>query len=160
MRPSGGPLAWKTHAGSVHLEDLSNTFAAGLSVSMQGGFSAASFVLTSLGYDLPVGNAPRSDNIFVTGYRGGQRVAWMGLALPEAIGARATYSLGADFQDLDELTINIITPIDVNGCGTPCAQFDLEEVSLDPAQVPLPASLPMVLTGVAAIGAVRRRHRS
>lgn len=158
----GGVLAYLSAPGAAHLDDSGTAMGYGLDFTMAGTFDAAGFSLTSLGYnfwDIP---DPLSDNIFVTGFLGGNTVASASYTLSGIAGTVQSIILGAAFSGLDRLRIELLYPVNSALCDAPCGHLDLDSVTLTPAgiaPVPLPPAGALLAGAGIALAALRRRRR-
>ena len=77
-------------------------------------------------------------------------------------------SLGGLFSNLSSLAISILDPdyafyrsqpgvVFAGGCA-PCSHFNVDNVTLSP--VPLPAGLPLFLSGLGLLAVIARRRRA
>lgn len=159
VTPTAGLLAWENTPGTIHVDDAGTDLTSGLLFTMKRAFSVTRFSLISLGYafvDEPK-RLPR--NIVVNGLSGGEVVAQRRFTLEDGAFFRQTITLGGRFSGLEGFLIEIVYPT-VGICDAPCGHFDLDWVELQPAAVPLPAS--MTLMGAAGLGlwGIRRRRRA
>lgn len=113
------------------------------------------------------------DNYGFYGYRDGVLVA----SLEGAINRSGqVLNFGEEWRDLDHLVTRLLVPDALNilfdtirkrrtlFCNEWCAGFQIDRLGLNVhtpvAPVPLPASLPLLLAGVAGVAAVRLRRKS
>lgn len=151
-----GTLGWYTSPGAAHVDDSGTGFTADITFKTGGVFDAASFSLTSLGFNILGPQTPPSDTIFVTGYSGGSLVAGANYTLSAIAGTVQNIALGSAFSMLDAFTITLLYPRGIPTCDAPCSHFDLNSVTLAP--VPLPASMTLMgAAGIALVGLRRRR---
>jgi hypothetical protein len=159
VTPTAGLLAWENAHGTIHLDDAGTDLTSGLLFTMKRAFSVTSFSLVSLGYAFIEEPERFPRNIVVTGLSGGEVVAQRRFTLEDTAFDRQTITLGGKFSGLEGFIIELIYPT-VGLCDAPCGHFDLDWLELEPAAVPLPAS--MTLMGAAGLGlwAIRRRRRT
>ena len=166
-------LAYYNAAGTIHLDDSGTDFARAVSFDAGGlRFSALSSVVIGLGQEAfiindegeTVGPVPY-DNLRFEGFRDGALVATSDRSTGAA-GGVFTFLLGADFADLDRLTITNIGPFgqyweghELDCMDAPCGHVNLDSLTLDVAAVPLPAALPLAVAGLGALATLRRRRR-
>lgn len=157
--PGGGfgGLGYHQLPHTLHLDDSGTGFASFASFTMGSRFNARSFDIIPAGptayctdLDWTVCGAPY-DNVQVSGFRGGIEVAgdkfFMG-ADP------STFYFSDLFRHLDSLVIAALYPnlrvIGGDCHDSPCAHFNIDNVTLNP--VPVPAALPLFLSTLFGLG--------
>lgn len=169
LASGNGSLRIEYGSGGLHLDDAGTSAPSKVSFTMASKFDALSFLLDPVGFNLNAcsgGNtcsSPTYLNVMVQGFRDGNLVSNavfdMGASLdPYRI------DLGGLFTNLSSLLIGVVypdfaqfKPASVTPCA-PCSHFNIDNVTLAP--VPLPAGLPLAVTGLAALAFVSRRRRS
>ncbi|WP_234867517.1 PEP-CTERM sorting domain-containing protein [Allitabrizicola rongguiensis] len=157
--------------GTAHLDDGGTPNPAFVTFTMGGPFTAKSFDLIPLGfafYDCEPGDDDDCEptsfaNVKVTGFNGGAEVASLIFDMSTSFGE----ILFSDaFTNLTSLVIGFADHPDFGYCdGAPCSHFRIDNVVLDgppatPAEVPLPAALPLLAAGLGVIAVAGRRRRA
>jgi len=161
---------------SLHMDDSGAPYPPSVSFTMTGTqFDAVSVDVISAGNHLVLVNNDTNartptpfDNVRVQGFRGATLVADAAFYMGDQL---FTYMFDASFSDLTKLVIyaNFYTrPTAPPGfrfeCDSPCAHFNIDNVTLTaaPVPVPIPPALPLLATVIAALGlgAWRRLPRS
>ena len=157
--------------GTAHLDDGGTPNPAFVTFTMGGLFTAMSFDLIPLGfafYDCEpedgVKCSPTSfPNVKVSGFNGGAAVASMIFDMSTTFGP---ILFSDDLKNLTSLVIGFADiPAEGYCDGAPCSHFRIDNVVLDgppatPAEVPLPAALPLLAVGLGALAAMGRRRRA
>ena len=157
--------------GTAHLDDGGTPNPVFVTFTMGGAFTAKSFDLIPLGfafYDCEEEDggecAPTSfPNVKVSGFIGGSEVASMIFDMSVSFG---TILFSDAFTNLTSLVIGFADPPAYGYCdGAPCSHFRIDNVVLDgppatPAEVPLPAALPLLAAGIGVLLAAGRRRRA
>ena len=163
---------WLSAGGdSAHLDDFGTSYANAIGFTTGGIFDAVSFdVLGDLGgfyyslttwnyeTDLPETIYPTWDNVEVWGSKGNSLTGHDTFTM----GSVSTYLFPDTFKGIDSLVISIIYPPAVPEgwtawCPEPCSHFSIDNVTLNPAAVPLPAGLPLLATALGGLWFIRRR---
>lgn len=177
------PLSY-TANGKVHADDAGTGIWDSYSIRSSQPFSVLSIDISGLGQNFYLENPCYSstepfcedpfwiktpyDNVLFQGYAGTDLVATQRYSTGLDAGT-LTLLLGPDFKGLNTLVISAVTPdfasIPFPGgecVDYPCGHFDFDNLRLDFGQnpvapVPLPASAPLLLAGLATLAAIRRR---
>lgn len=158
--------------GTAHLDDGGTPNPAFVTFTMGGAFTAKSFDLIPLSFNFFACDPGGGDdcarlsfpNVKVLGFNGGTEVASMVFDMSKSFGE----ILFSDaFTNLTSLVIGFADLPEDGYCdGAPCSHFRIDNVVLDgpaatpAAEVPLPAALPLLAAGVAALGLAGRRRRN
>jgi hypothetical protein len=164
-----GGLGSFTRPGMAHIDDGGSSYASGISFTTGGLFNASSVEIHALtsSYCSDWDNCGVPfDNVVVEGWREGLKIASEAFSMG-ADWSVSTYLFGSAFDVLDRLVIRAgWAPITADSMcmDSPCAQFDIDNVTLTSAAtisaVPVPPSIVLLLSGIAAVFSVRLVRRS
>ena len=173
MLASGNGDMGLYNPSALHIDDSGTTAPSRVSFSMASNFDAVSFLLDPVAFHFAVFHDDRTItqptylNVLVEGFRDGGLVSSMMMdmgASPDPY----LVSLGGLFSNLSSLAISILDPdyafyrsqpgvVFAGGCA-PCSHFNVDNVTLSP--VPLPAGLPLFLSGLGLLAVIARRRRA
>jgi hypothetical protein len=155
VRVSGfkfGELVFPEGSGTAHLDNPGDGhFTDVLRFTFKRRFDLRSFEIFPFGFECDDAVCPGYDNVLVTGWRDGARIA------------RALFSMGAlpslfadpAFAGLDQLVIR--TPAEPPAYALGNSHFSIDNLVITP--VPLPAGLPLLAGALVLLGLSRRRRR-
>lgn len=168
-----GYLGFENGSGGLHFDDAGTSAPSKVAFSMASNFDAVSFVLDPVGFDFLVCSglascsAPTYLNVLVQGFRGSSLVSNMVFDMGASLDPY-TVNLAGLFTNLSSLMIGVIYPdvayfrsqagVTSAGLCAPCSHFNIDNVTLAP--VPLPAGLPLFVSGLGALAFVSRRRRT
>jgi hypothetical protein len=167
-----GGLGSHSRPDMAHIDDGGSSFASGISFVTGGLFEATSFdihaLTSSYCSDWDTCGVP-FDNVVVEGWRDGMKVAKEAFSMG-ADWSVSTYLFGSAFDLLDRLVIRAgWVPMggpDSFCMDSPCAHFDIDNVTLQAATnpsvsaVPLPPAIVLMLSAIGATFSVRLLRRA
>ena len=184
---SGGPVdsvGSFTIPNTAHLTDTGSGFASILSFTTGGLFDFKSIDILTLGTEFFVDGVNAGyDNVQITGLLNGKETGsqLFSTGTLDMVTLQITDSnVGQGFMGIDELLVSSLFPADLlNPSGgptfggmtiggkflecldAPCGDFSIDNLVLatSTAVVPLPASILLLLTGIAGLGIIGRRRR-
>lgn len=169
----GNGELWYGASYAIHLDDFGSSAPSRITFTMGGAFNAISLdvVPASFFYYLcdpfDYCAAPTYDNVLIQGIRGGSVAASMLFNSSTVPWGGQTMGLGSGFFGIDALTVSVFLPASVTtgipagytwGCGLPCSDFEVDNVTLAP--IPLPGALPLAAMGLGLLAMTARRRYS
>jgi hypothetical protein len=172
LASGNGFLGIENGSGGLHLDDAGTSAPSKVSFTMATNFNAVSFLLDPVGFDFLVcsGRSSCSEptylNVLVQGFSGSTLVSDLTFDMGSSLDPYLV-SLGSAFSNISSLLIGVIYPdvasframpgVTSAGPCAPCSHFNIDNVTLAP--VPLPAGLPLAVTGLGLLAFVARRRR-